>query len=454
MGTAELLKEKRDELLRIAALIRTNRGTQLKVIKHQINLILFKDVRKMKIRMKNCIIAGFMLMCILLFSEIITVNAQLEPTLLWQHEFERSIDSVVMSANGERIVVTTQIDGDDGTGGNAFWVFDRNGNILWEYEKEGMYLFRRPQISDDGNRIAIPQLDGWWYEYGTDDLTGEMLKEFDYAISKIFVFDGEGNILWERESSGYPIMSDDGNYIITINPMIKGEPIDQYNCYFDKDGNLLWKVSAPGGESAAITSDGSYVLIGPTLYDRSGNIIWKKEEYERFRVDISSMGNYIAFILPYIRGRGCEFPKNKSKVFDKAGNLLWERCGEKYSISFSYNENYLAYYAYPNFSGSFDLYDMQGNLLWSKTSTPIFKCCRDVVITNNEKYIYLNYEKVNATGETNDFLGLLSVNGDLISEKSVDYIDDIVISDDGKYILIKSDNLILFYDNSTTIGNP
>lgn len=415
----------------------------------------------MKIKMKTCIIAGFILLCILLISEIITVNAQLEPTLLWQHEFERYIDSVVMSANGERIVVTTQIDGDDGTGGNAFWVFDKNGNLLWKYEKEGMYWFRWPQISDDGNRIAISQLDGWWYECGADDLTGEMLKEFDYAISKIFVFNGEGNILWERESSGYPIMSDDGNYIITINPSIRGEPIDQYNCYFDKDGNLLWKVSAPGGEDAAITSDGSYVLIGPTLYDRSGNLLWQKEsesiykEYEEVSIDISSHGNYVLFEFPYIKDSGCEFPENKSKVFDKAGYLLWERCGEKYNdISFSHNENYLAYYTDANFSGRLELYDMQGNLLWSKTSNPTFRCCSKVVISKNEKYISTEYEKIDGTDKAINFLALFSINGNILWEKPIEDICSIIIQSDGKYILIESDNLISFYDNSTTVGNP
>lgn len=153
-----------------------------------------------------------------------------------------------------------------------------------------------------------------------------------------------GEVEWAKEIGKYnPFLatlsqtSDDGFILSSSNWIVKT----------DTNGNVIWNntFSYLAGASGALTSDGSYMIIGTlqpeatyksdTLllsYSGNGTLLWKKE----FTANVSTFGSSIMDTKDgyYLIGgsRGNAFWCTKTS---KNGDIVWDRtyCSQNFSVS-------------------------------------------------------------------------------------------------------------------------
>lgn len=123
----------------------------------------------------------------------------LDGELLWQREMG-PLCNIRISADSEYIAV--------GTSNSKLFLFDRNGNKLWEKKVTDAYFVHEVSISAYGEYIAV------------DALEEHSFWAFNYYVA---VYNKEGDLLW-RYQGDEPFMaiamSDDGEYIAAGNKKV------------------------------------------------------------------------------------------------------------------------------------------------------------------------------------------------------------------------------------------
>ncbi|GBF36882.1 DUF5711 family protein [Methanofervidicoccus abyssi] len=345
-------------------------------------------------KLKNLII-GFLLIGIFVNVGFV-FGEDIKYTAVWKYDTGGWVDSVSITPDGNYIVA----------GGNGIYLFNNNGDLLWKYEKDLVYI-SSVSITPDGKYIvagvgdtisggAIGHINNGIYLFNNngnllwryqpeDDVTSVAITPDGKYIAigsggfndNIYLFNNNGDELWKYKTDEYWVNSvsitPDGNYIVAGS--------EDKNVYlFNREGRLLWKYETGNLVwSVSITPDGNYIVAGSWdgnvyLFNKEGRLLWKYETGGAVEsVSITPDGNYI------VAG------SNDSNVylFNKEGRLLWkyETGGAVESVSITPDGNYIV-------AGSWDgnvyLFNREGRLLWNYwTGSNV----RSVSITPNDKYI-------------------------------------------------------------------
>jgi len=384
----------------------------------------------------------FLSFCLSTFAQEAVNILTPEPKLLWQKEFKTPIDSIAISSDGTKIVITNgpevekikddsyytlsedpgfrNPDGSYYKGikyhfyGSKLYYLDNKGNILWEYEHKEpgkMFMLSHVVMSDDGEYIACSVI-----ECKTEDRVithvppttppvpiQETKKMQVWKHSEILFFNSTGTLLWSFRAGGIPEISPDGEYVF-IDPVIfkpEGEKDDFY--FLDREGKLLWKIpfedshwTIPGGY---MSKDGNYIAIGDTIYDKNKNILFKYPGV--IFTKISSDGSIgIAKILEnpwdfasFWKELIC-FDLTQKKILwrktskDEPRNKLIER----FDISISNSGKYLitsgGAYIIDHYETEVRIYDLvSGEFLYSMEGSPNFltNYGKDIVVCHKGK---------------------------------------------------------------------
>jgi WD40 repeat protein len=366
------------------------------------------------------------------------------PTLLWQKEFATKINAVAMSADGEYIAVSTDAESIGPTTGEPFkgsklCFFDKNGNLLWEYEKGDDYQLAGVEMSDDGTYTAVALAKKVVLSSGI--IEGEYHETVELHVNKLLFFDRFGNLLWKRDVTGFPQMSEDGSYIL-----VRSRYYGLYHKFFDKEGNLLWQKPFTLGDvwsfGSDLSIDGNYVIIGNTLYNKKGKTLHTYDVEEEIVPVISAYGNYVVFET-----------SDKILCYDKNGVLLWKKPRievKVHFLTFSPDENYLIGYSA---RGKIKFFDKSGRLLWSedKKIKPSFGC-GNCIFTNDNRYFVIGFH---------NRVYFYNINGDIIWQINFPTPimnphsgpNTIAMSIDGRYLAVGlgKGRVLYLYDNSDAV---
>ncbi|MGI6096919.1 MAG: GerMN domain-containing protein [Dethiobacteria bacterium] len=190
---------------------------------------------------------------------------------LWEKELEKEIQHLAISEDGEFLTVGT---GTAEEGSNTIYAFNREGEELWQAEKnticslalsasgKDLYL---SEVAEEGTRLA---------RY--DNTSGELLWEKEGLVFASFTPDGEnlaairaeqvvyldksGEELWARTLAVAPTrveMSRNGEYIAAYSEFGGGK---ENLFFFDQDGERLWQKRIPDGSLISIASEGERII--------------------------------------------------------------------------------------------------------------------------------------------------------------------------------------------------
>ena|GEM_PF-2414673 len=278
--------------------------------------------------------------------------------LSWKSVQDRQILSVAMSDDGSYVAAAGSkfsIDGASRYYAGLVYFFDKDGNILWKYNTNDTAVIQ-VSMTFDGSHVAVDTSGGILYldKYGkllwshndasTNDHSvkitrdGSMIATKDYT--KLRVFDSNGTLLWETtegDSGGAFAFSYDGKFLAT-----SADPsgID----LLDRNGKQIWKDEVGMHFiSTSFSENGSYIASsaqrwgeenagGLFLFDNNARILWQRPG-DGFSA-ISSDGSYIVMGLWANVGPSVLF-------YDKQGDLLWQHAsGLVHSIAISRDGKY------------------------------------------------------------------------------------------------------------------
>ncbi len=195
---------------------------------------------------------------------------------LWEKSVECNAVGIDLSKYGDFVAVGTSNCGEQG--GNKAFLFDKNGNKIWEYKLsnpgyENPGEFYGPAMTPDGGLVAISS---------------------GCPNRRAYLFKGDGTLLFRSDplQRDAPVhksaISDDGNYLTFGSDGESGKP---NKFLFSKSGALLWShagASETDARAISISADGNYVAAGTSggkvyLFKRDSSMpLWVFQETGNF----------------------------------------------------------------------------------------------------------------------------------------------------------------------------
>lgn len=197
-------------------------------------------------------------------------------TLLWSKHFDEEIQGVSVSGDGSAVIITID---EFRIGYPDTFLYDKNGNLVWQKDLVSGSGAIDIAISDDGNYIVTGDTD-----------------------NKVYLFDKNGNELWTYTLGDWATAVDlsfDAEYVVAGS-------WDKCVYLFDRSGTLLWDFKLPydiSYKSVSISNDSSYISAGyhsfqenVVLIDINGNSVWniRTGRYTVYGISITAEGGFIA----------------------------------------------------------------------------------------------------------------------------------------------------------------
>ena len=221
----------------------------------------------MKLRSRRQIewIVGFTLalMCACLVTT--PAHAQSERGLLWDYAAGDRVNTVDVSAVGERMAI--------GARDNVVSMLDADGALLWTFTADNSVLGL--DLSPDGRWLAVASED-----------------------RQVYLLDGDGNRLWQFKAQrpmNNAAVADDGSLVAATSNDLSVYALDDA-------GELLWEEPLGiGVQAVAIYGKGdkARVIVGSddglvTIYSRDGNTLLREQlDYDVRSLDVTPSGGRI-----------------------------------------------------------------------------------------------------------------------------------------------------------------
>ncbi len=221
----------------------------------------------MKLRSRRQIewIVGFTLalMCACLVTT--PAHAQSDRGLLWDYAAGDRVNTVDVSADGERMAI--------GARDNVVSMLDADGALLWTFTADNSVLGL--DLSPDGRWLAVASED-----------------------RQVYLLDGDGNRLWQFKAQrpmNNAAVADDGSLVAATSNDLSVYALDDA-------GELLWEEPLGiGVQAVAIYGKGdkARVIVGSddglvTIYSRDGNTLLREQlDYDVRSLDVTPSGGRI-----------------------------------------------------------------------------------------------------------------------------------------------------------------
>jgi len=288
--------------------------------------------------------------------------------------------------------------------------------------------------------VFVPTVNAWvfWkYNAGEEVVDVRMSMDGNYIVAvtdwpaKVILLDSSGSLIWDESvSDRLESVSISGNGSrIVVGTSYKDVLL------FDGDGELLWEkeLTTRSLYDVDMSADGRYIVLGgydnvTYLYDNMGVQVWNFTlGYWVESVSISSDGEYVA------AGSWDDFVY----LFNGDGELLWKfnTTWAVYAVSVSPEGNFVAA---GNSYGNVSFFDNSGNRLW-----------QTAVGDSDGISVSANGEYIAVAERYSDKITLLNKTGAILWEwQAADYVNDVDISDDGRYVVAgSSDEHVYFLEN-------
>ncbi|MGH2611760.1 MAG: WD40 repeat domain-containing protein [Rhabdochlamydiaceae bacterium] len=242
---------------------------------------------------------------------------------VWDYPVDGEVQSVAASYNASYVAAATRLQeghADDDAHQGSVYLFDKNGNKLWQYESNRK--IDSVLISGNGQYVIAT---GYQIAKGAAGT---------YENPAIYFFDKNGTMLWKKEMSG------DGTIWranISYNGSVVSTVSQDKALYLNKSGNLIWSISSKDLENSTartneqlfgvtMTPDGSMLAVrtsGDVFFVNSqGKILWKfPTQYEDGGwALISKNGKYV------FTSSAANSEEGNAYLIDASnGSLLWKR---------------------------------------------------------------------------------------------------------------------------------
>jgi len=288
--------------------------------------------------------------------------------------------------------------------------------------------------------VFVPSVNAWifWkYNAGEEVVDVRMSTDGNYIVAvtdwpaNVILLDSSGSLVWKKSvSDRLESVSISGNGSrIVVGTSYKDVLL------FDSNGNLLWEkeLTTSSLYDVDISTDGRYIVLGgynnvTYVYDNMGVQVWNFTLGDWVQsVSISSYGEYVA------AGSWDDFVY----LFNGDGELLWNfnTTWAVYAVSVSPEGDFVAA---GNSYGNVSFFDNSGNRLW-----------QTAVGDSDGVSVSANGEYIAVAERYSDKITLLNKTGAILWEwQAADYVNNVDISDDGRYVVAgSSDEHVYFLEN-------
>jgi outer membrane protein assembly factor BamB len=359
-------------------------------------------------------VIAFALLCPVLWGEPPSSGPRML-TPLWQQHVRAQLTSLDLSNDGQTVAFTTAPSASNGD--SHLRVYDLTGRELWTAAR-GLKILGL-SLSGDGQYVAI----------GT----------IDFSIA---LFSGDGKLLWERQSVGFPSITSQGKSVVAFNSGITGSTNTLLEV-FHRDGQKVWSLRRKGRIWRSTTSDQSDLLIGlwnseVLLIDRQHRIAWQQMLPQEIMALAMSPedGEYFAV------GAGALNPV--VHLYDRKGRLLWRRKLPRgvTELSLARQGEFLLSYGNTIHGQHLGLYRRTGEIEWSyHLHTPAMESSKAVIVPN-APLIIAGIER-----DRRCYLQGFALTGSLLWVAPVpEPIFDFRVSRDGRYVAAATDTALFFFD--------
>jgi len=218
-------------------------------------------------------------------------------TLLWNKHFDDEIGGVSVSGDGSAVLVTIS---EWFTGDPDTFLYDKDGNLVWQKDLVSGSWAIDIAISDDGNYIVVGDVDNkvylcdkngnelWTYTLGDWATAVDLSHDAEYIVAGswdeyIYLFAKNGTLLWDfrlpdQISYKSVSISNDSNCIVA-----GYNSFDENIACFDIVGNSLWNISTGDYiiHGVSVAAEGGFTAVGSSqdfcFLDENGNILWRHE---------------------------------------------------------------------------------------------------------------------------------------------------------------------------------
>ena len=330
----------------------------------------------------------------------------------WEKDFPHEISHASTSADFSKIAVTQQ---------NLVQLFDSKGEKIFEIKAPSPPT---PLLSPDGNYLLI------------------QVKSKQESLRNVYLYNTAGKLLWSKGGLyPAPLFSGNSQYIL-FSSWLNGGAI-----LVDIKGNVLWKKGPkeikPDLKSMFLSDDAGIILFNHTgTFERTGKAI-KGFDFGWF-CDLSSDGTLIA-------NHETVNDQVFLNLYDPSGNRTLQKRivpsikqNPEAALALSLNKEISRIALVGNWKGKgyLRLLDLEGNEQWSKGGLPRFIPGDTKAIKLTPRYIRANTFHDN---RIYDLAGNLTWKGAI---QQYDYF----ISDDGRFVLIKSPKKIYYLGPSDYLG--
>ncbi|MEK6646939.1 MAG: hypothetical protein AABY84_09735 [Candidatus Firestonebacteria bacterium] len=372
------------------------------------------------------------------FVMMFTIKAEaLQLKLLWEKKLPFAITDLQMAGVSGDIILSSKWS-------KQIILYDKGGNERFHW---GPKVDRQPLeigISEDGNYIIY--VTAWTEEYVWNNNIN--LQEFGWN-HKVHYVTKKGKELWNKEVGGMLYLSPNGQLIAA--GAGAGEGPEGDFVLMNSIGNILWNYSNNSGDDNIIFSpDSNYIALSSNpfyklrLFDKSGNMLWERP-YTEGIVSISENANYIS-ICPYnyseIRHNGMVYDKNGNVVIEGFGVLS----GDGKSLLMLYTDK-ITLMNLPQ-KATIKEYSIQAAL--SMIKSPIRETSYLLELSYDGRFVVVVGKKVGDMLNNNLFI--IDVQEDKLLEMSAGVINTdgrvgIFLTKDGKYLLVHiyEEHKILYY---------
>ncbi len=194
----------------------------------------------------------------------------------------------------------------------------KSGKLLWDFYTGG--YIREARFSDDGKKVYVASANGTLYALNAKDGKQEWLGSGNYYIpfvlgisesENLIIASGKGRAFTALDLSNgkqkWEVVVDQTTTAgeVATDGSVVGSTVGGMGYRIDNEGNIKWArfYGGVGHNAVYYTRRGNYALFGgpnPTLFDKEGNVLWQREMDKKIQMsgpnEINTGAAYVTWV--------------------------------------------------------------------------------------------------------------------------------------------------------------